>query len=86
MVYTRLKNTTPPTQPTTQEVAQSQLSYKALGDLIRSQTLSLTTSYRVEYEVLLKKLSERLNLVRKNRGAINQLKLVLKRKDLKIES
>ena len=57
-------------QPPTEEVAQSQLRLQSFGEPTRSQTLSLTTSYKVEYEVLLKKLSERWNSVRKNKRAL----------------
>ena len=60
----RVHNST--TQSSTQEVAQSQWGYKALGDHSRPQTLSLTTFYRVEYEIKLKKLCESTNSVRKN--------------------
>ena len=54
MVYTRPEYTTLPTQPSTQEVHKANWGYKALGDQTRSQTLSLTTSYRVSSRSLVR--------------------------------
>jgi len=58
------------------------LRLKALGDLTRPQTLSLTTSYRVKYKVMLKKLSERKNSVRKNREVSKPTKNSFEKKEL----
>jgi len=81
LVYTRSGYTTPPTQPSTQE-HKTNWGYKALGDRTRSQTLSLITSYRVEYEVLLKELSERWISVRKNRGVLKPTENSFEKKEL----
>ena len=43
---------------------------------------SLTTSYKVEYEVLLKKLNERWNLVKKNTGALKPTENSFEKKEL----
>ena len=80
MVYTRPEYTTPQLKPLHKHKAN--WDYKALGDPTRSQILSLTTSYRVEYEVLLNKLSERWNSVRKNRGALKLTKNSFRKKEL----
>ena len=82
LVYTRLEHTTPPLNLLHKRQHKANWDYKALGVPTRSQILSLTTSYKVKYEVRLKKLSERRNSVRKNRGVSKLTENSFKKKEL----